>query len=162
MFFVAWFWAFFKHALYPMNEYVASSYVPPEIYAVDPFHLPLINLVDQPGFAVGTEAEREALFDRVAGWCRSWAVGMAFIAAHAIGAARAFIYIRGEFGWLIDRVQKAVDEAKKALAQCRRMGGDRIGTAIELLAEADQQLRGAVAWPDELVMEVLVARLARL
>jgi cytochrome c oxidase subunit 3 len=43
MFFAAWFWAFFKHAIYPMNLYEASTYVPPEIYAVDPFHLPLIN-----------------------------------------------------------------------------------------------------------------------
>ena len=34
--------------------------------------------------------------------------------------------------------------------------------AIGLLAEADLDLRGAQAWPDELVMEVLVARLARL
>jgi len=43
MFFAAWFWAFFKHALYPMDGYEASAYVPPEIYIVDPFHLPLIN-----------------------------------------------------------------------------------------------------------------------
>jgi cytochrome c oxidase subunit 3 len=43
MFFVAWFWAFFKHALYPMNTYEASTYVPPEFYQVDAFHLPLIN-----------------------------------------------------------------------------------------------------------------------
>jgi len=43
MFFAAWFWSFFKHAIYPMNEYVGSEYVPPEIYNVDPFHLPLIN-----------------------------------------------------------------------------------------------------------------------
>ena len=43
MFFVAWFWTFFKPALYPMNEYAGSEYVPPEIYAVDAFHLPLIN-----------------------------------------------------------------------------------------------------------------------
>jgi len=43
MFFVAWFWAFFKHALYPMDTYVDSDYVQPAIYAVDPFHLPLIN-----------------------------------------------------------------------------------------------------------------------
>ena len=43
MFFVAWFWTFFKPALYPMNEYVGSEYVPPEIYAVDAFHLPLMN-----------------------------------------------------------------------------------------------------------------------
>ena len=43
MFFVAWFWAFFKHSLFPMNTYEASTYVQPEIHAVDPFHLPLIN-----------------------------------------------------------------------------------------------------------------------
>jgi cytochrome c oxidase subunit 3 len=43
MFFVAWFWSFFKHAIYPMNEYVGSEYIPPDIYPVDPFHLPLIN-----------------------------------------------------------------------------------------------------------------------
>ncbi|MEM6303213.1 MAG: cytochrome c oxidase subunit 3 [Pseudomonadota bacterium] len=43
MFFVAWFWTFFKPAFYPMNEYVGSTYVPPEIYQVDAFHLPLIN-----------------------------------------------------------------------------------------------------------------------
>ena len=43
MFFAAWFWSFFKHALYPMNEYVGSTYVPPEFYQVNAFELPLIN-----------------------------------------------------------------------------------------------------------------------
>ncbi|MBT8409069.1 MAG: cytochrome c oxidase subunit 3, partial [Alphaproteobacteria bacterium] len=43
MFFAAWFWSFFKHAIYPMDQYVGSTYVPPEFYQVDPFHLPLIN-----------------------------------------------------------------------------------------------------------------------
>ena len=43
MFFAAWFWSFFKHTIYPMNEYVGSEYIPPEIYQVDAFHLPLIN-----------------------------------------------------------------------------------------------------------------------
>ncbi len=43
MFFVAWFWAFFKHAIFPMDTYEASTYIPPEIYVVDPFGLPLIN-----------------------------------------------------------------------------------------------------------------------
>ena len=43
MFFVAWFWAFFKHALYPMSEYEGSLYVPAEIYVFDVWHLPLIN-----------------------------------------------------------------------------------------------------------------------
>ena len=33
------------------------------------------------------------------------------ISCFAVKARLAFIYIRGEFGWLVDRVQKAVDEA---------------------------------------------------
>jgi cytochrome c oxidase subunit III len=43
MFFAAWFWAFFKHSMYPMYEYVGSTVEQPEIVPVDPFHLPLIN-----------------------------------------------------------------------------------------------------------------------
>jgi DNA polymerase-3 subunit delta len=50
--------------------------------------------------------------------------------------------------------------AKKALQQSRRLGSDRLRVFVELLAQADLDLRGAKAWPDELVMEVLVARLA--
>ncbi len=34
--------------------------------------------------------------------------------------------------------------------------------AIALLAQADLDLRGAKEWPEDLVMEVLVARLSRL
>ncbi|MFL6204610.1 MAG: DNA polymerase III subunit delta [Acidimicrobiales bacterium] len=52
--------------------------------------------------------------------------------------------------------------AKKALGQARRLGHDRIVRAIGLLAEADLDLRGGKAWPDHLVLEVLVARLASL
>jgi len=36
------------------------------------------------------------------------------ISCFAVNARTAFIYIRGEFGWLVDRVQKAVDEAYAA------------------------------------------------
>jgi DNA polymerase-3 subunit delta len=50
--------------------------------------------------------------------------------------------------------------AKKALGQARRLGHDRIVRMVELLAEADLDLRGGKAWPDHLVLEVLVARLA--
>ena len=52
--------------------------------------------------------------------------------------------------------------ARKALTQTRKLGHDGVVRAIELLAEADLDLRGGKAWPDELVLEVLVARLARL
>jgi DNA polymerase-3 subunit delta len=52
--------------------------------------------------------------------------------------------------------------AKKALDQYRRLGSSGTRRAIELLAQADLDLRGAKEWPEELVMEVLVARLSRL
>jgi DNA polymerase-3 subunit delta len=52
--------------------------------------------------------------------------------------------------------------ARKALSQSRKLGHDRVVRAVELLAGADIDLRGGKAWPDGLVLEVLVARLARL
>jgi DNA polymerase-3 subunit delta len=52
--------------------------------------------------------------------------------------------------------------AKKAMQQGRKLGTERLSRAIELLANADMQLRGTVDWPAELVMEVLIARLASL
>jgi DNA polymerase III subunit delta len=52
--------------------------------------------------------------------------------------------------------------ARKALDQSRRLGSAHISQAIGLLAQADLDLRGAKGWPDALVMEVLVARLANL
>jgi DNA polymerase-3 subunit delta len=52
--------------------------------------------------------------------------------------------------------------AKKALGQARRLGHDRVIRAIDLLAQADLDLRGTKDWPNQLVLEVLVARLATL
>ncbi|MCU1497858.1 MAG: holA [Acidimicrobiales bacterium] len=52
--------------------------------------------------------------------------------------------------------------AKKALNQGRKLGGPGVRRAIGLLAAADIDLKGNRAWPGELVMEVLVARLTRL
>jgi DNA polymerase-3 subunit delta len=52
--------------------------------------------------------------------------------------------------------------AKKALEQHRRLGSTGVTRAIELLAQADLDLRGAKDWPESLVMEVLVARLSKL
>lgn len=50
--------------------------------------------------------------------------------------------------------------AKKAMGQARRLGHDRVVRAIDLLAQADLDLRGGKLWPNHLVLEVLVARLA--
>lgn len=52
--------------------------------------------------------------------------------------------------------------ARKALEQFRRLGSQGITRAIGLLAQADLDLRGTKDLPEELVMEVLVARLSKL
>lgn len=52
--------------------------------------------------------------------------------------------------------------ARKAMGQARRLGHEHIVRAINLLAQADLDLRGGKAWPEGLVLEVLVARLAAL
>lgn len=59
-------------------------------------------------------------------------------------------------------VKMAPYPARKVLDQGRRLGRDRVARAVGLLADADLDLRGKVDWPDELVIEVLVARLAQL
>ena len=57
---------------------------------------------------------------------------------------------------------KSAFQARKSLDGLRRLGPDGVRRAVQLLAQADLDLRGAKDWPEELVMEVLVARLARL
>ena len=52
--------------------------------------------------------------------------------------------------------------ARKALEQGRRLGSEKIAQATSLLAQADVDLRGGKNGPDELLLEVLVARLANL
>lgn len=53
--------------------------------------------------------------------------------------------------------------AKKALTQARRLGHEGVAEAFRLLSEADLDLRKFTKdWPEQLVMEVLVARLSRL
>jgi len=52
--------------------------------------------------------------------------------------------------------------ARKALTQAERLGSIATAEALQLLASADVQLRGERDWPEELVMEVVVARLCRL
>jgi DNA polymerase-3 subunit delta len=53
--------------------------------------------------------------------------------------------------------------AKKAMTQARKLGREGVSRAIQLLADADLDLRKLRKdWPEDLVMEVLVARLCRL
>jgi DNA polymerase-3 subunit delta len=59
-------------------------------------------------------------------------------------------------------LQMSAYPARKVLDQARRLGSERIARAVTLIADADLDLRGVLDWPDELVIEVLVARLAQL
>ncbi|HKI83789.1 MAG TPA: NADH-quinone oxidoreductase subunit NuoF [Candidatus Krumholzibacteria bacterium] len=50
------------------------------------------------------------------------------ISSYAVNCHEAFIYIRGEYGWLVDRVQQAVDEAYQA----NLLGKDILGSGYDL------------------------------
>lgn len=52
--------------------------------------------------------------------------------------------------------------ARKAMEQSRRLGSGAVHRAIDLLADADLDLRGRTALDERFVMEVLVARLSKL
>ena len=52
--------------------------------------------------------------------------------------------------------------AKKALATLRHWGSDGAARALQLVADADLDLRGDSTWPPDAVLEVLVGRLCRI
>ena len=52
--------------------------------------------------------------------------------------------------------------AKKALRSAQQWGSANIAEAVGLVAHAEVDLKGDSAWPEEAVLEVLVARLCRL
>ncbi|MDA0285853.1 MAG: DNA polymerase III subunit delta [Actinobacteria bacterium] len=57
---------------------------------------------------------------------------------------------------------KSEFQAKKYLNQYRRLGGEGINQAVQLLARADVDLRGGKDLGEELTMEILIARLCRM
>lgn len=57
---------------------------------------------------------------------------------------------------------KSEFQGKKYLETYRRLGASNISTALQLLARADIDLRGGKDLEEELVMEILVARLSRM
>ncbi|MFV1990884.1 MAG: DNA polymerase III subunit delta [Acidimicrobiales bacterium] len=59
------------------------------------------------------------------------------------------------------RLKGSTFPAKKAMARSRRLGGEGIARAYELLSVADLDLRGGTGLEDEIILEVLVARLCR-
>lgn len=104
MFFFAWFWAFFKQAIYPMNDYVGSEYAQPVFDAVDPFHLPLINtlILLLSGCAV-TWAHHALVHgnnrrDLINGLAISIVLGIAFTGLQAYEYAELLLHHDWKFG----------------------------------------------------------------
>ncbi|NRA99766.1 MAG: cytochrome c oxidase subunit 3 [Rhodobacteraceae bacterium] len=104
MFFAAWFWAFFKWALFPMDGFAGTEYAAPHIHAVDPFHLPLINtlILLLSGCAV-TWAHHELVHNGerkniVAGLIIAVGLGVAFTAFQAYEYWELLAHEGWEFG----------------------------------------------------------------
>jgi DNA polymerase-3 subunit delta len=57
---------------------------------------------------------------------------------------------------------KSEFQGKKYLESYRRLGAANIASAMQLLARADIDLRGGKDLDEELIMEILVARLSRM
>ena len=53
-------------------------------------------------------------------------------------------------------------QAKKYVSTYQRLGTRNVGVAIQLLARADIDLRGGKDLEEELILEILIARLSRL
>ncbi|MEO1733269.1 MAG: cytochrome c oxidase subunit 3 [Pseudomonadota bacterium] len=104
MFFVAWFWSFFKHAMYPMEDYTGSLYDAPHIHAVNAFDLPLINTlvlllsgcaITWAHHALVHENNRKALIN---GLVIGIALGVFFTALQAYEYAELLLHEGWEFG----------------------------------------------------------------
>ncbi len=102
MFFVAWFWTFFKHALYPMTEgspKVDGVWPPAGIETFDPWHLPLINtlilllsgcLVTWAHHALVHDNDRKAL---------KWGLAGAVVLGLLFTVFQAYEYSHAAFGF---------------------------------------------------------------
>ncbi len=104
MFFSAWFWSFFKHAMYPMDPAGQSPIVdgvwpPAGIETFDPWHLPLINTLillcsgcaaTWAHHALAHDNDREGL---------KWGLILAIALGVLFTAFQAYEYIHAAFGF---------------------------------------------------------------
>ena len=108
MFFVAWFWTFFKHALYPMTEgspKIDGVWPPAGIETFNPWHLPIINtlilicsgaLATWAHHAIAEEGDNKTMAKALAG---AIALGMLFTVFQAFEYSEAaFSYTGNIYG----------------------------------------------------------------
>ena len=77
------------------------------------------------------------------------------------------LQISGRIGLSADEAMALLGDksnfrSKKTLSEANRLGDMKVQRAVQLLAEADLDLRGGTGVPPETVMEILVARLSSL
>jgi cytochrome c oxidase subunit 3 len=98
MFFSAWFWSFFKHAMYPMPA-IDSTWPPPGIETFDPWHLPLVNtLVLLCSGCAATWAHHEIVHENNRQHFK-WGLWLAICLGLLFTCFQAFEYFHAEFGF---------------------------------------------------------------
>jgi cytochrome c oxidase subunit 3 len=104
MFFAAWFWSFFKHAIYPMDPSGLSPAVdgiwpPAGIETFDPWHLPLINtLILLCSGCAATWAHHALVHDNNRQHMK-WGLWLAIILGVLFTIMQAYEYSHAHFGF---------------------------------------------------------------
>jgi heme/copper-type cytochrome/quinol oxidase subunit 3 len=102
MFFAAWFWSFFKHAMYPMGPQspaVDGVWPPPGIETFDPGHLPLINTLILLCSGAAVTWAHHALVHENNRKDLKWGLALAVLLGAIFTAFQAYEYSHAAFGF---------------------------------------------------------------
>ena len=98
MFFAAWFWSFFKNALYPMPA-IDETWPPPGIETFDPWHLPLINTLILLCSGCAATWAHHALVHENDRQQLKWGLWLAIVLGVLFTFFQAYEYSHAEFGF---------------------------------------------------------------
>jgi len=104
MFFSAWFWTFFKHALYPMGaiegiKILPATWPPAGIETFDPWHLPLINTLILLCSGCAATWAHHALVHENDRQQMKWGLWLAILLGMLFTTFQAFEYSEAAFGF---------------------------------------------------------------
>ncbi|MCA8881223.1 MAG: cytochrome c oxidase subunit 3 [Rhodobacteraceae bacterium] len=102
MFFAAWFWNFFKHALYPGGPEIPaefSTWPPQGIETFDPWHLPLINTLILLCSGAAATWAHHALVHEENREDMKWGLALAILLGMLFTAFQALEYSHAAFGF---------------------------------------------------------------
>jgi cytochrome c oxidase subunit 3 len=102
MFFAAWFWSFFKHAMYPMgpeSPAIDGVWPPVGIETFDPWHLPLINTLILLCSGMAATWAHHALVHENNRNDMKWGLILAVVLGVAFTGLQAYEYSHAAFGF---------------------------------------------------------------